>query len=93
MIIMNTKLKGINVHLGSAEGGHYISFIDVERDGKNNEPNIKSSIENGVIKSHWLKFNDSIINEFDTKDIPIESYGGFVDDNINNENCQNAYIY
>ena len=86
------ELKGINVHLGSAEGGHYISFIDVERDGKNNEPNIKSSIENGVIKSRWLKFNDSIVTEFDTKDIPIESYGGFVDDNINNENCQNAYI-
>ena len=86
------ELKGINIHLGSAEGGHYISFIDVEREGNNNEPNIKSSIENGVIKSRWLKFNDSIISEFDTKDIPIESYGGFVDDNINNENCQNAYI-
>ena len=86
------ELKGINVHLGSAEGGHYISFIDVERDGNNNESNIKSSIENGVIKSRWLKFNDSIVTEFDTKDIPIESYGGFVDDNINNENSQNAYI-
>ena len=86
------ELKGINVHLGSAEGGHYISFIDVERDGNNNESNIKSSIENDVIKSRWLKFNDSIVTEFDTKDIPIESYGGFVDDNINNENSQNAYI-
>ena len=86
------ELKGINVHLGSAEGGHYISFIDVERDGKNNTPNIQSSIENGVIKSRWLRFNDSIVTEFDTKDIPIESYGGFVDGNINNENCQNAYL-
>ena len=86
------ELKGINVHLGSAEGGHYISFIDVERDGENNTPKIQSSIENGVIKSRWLKFNDSIVTEFDTKDIPIESYGGFVDDNINNENCQNAYL-
>ena len=86
------ELKGINVHLGSAEGGHYISFIDVERDGNNNESKIKSSIENGVIKSRWLKFNDSIVTEFDTKEIPIESYGGCVDDNINNENSQNAYI-
>ena len=86
------ELKGINVHLGSAEGGHYISFIDVERDGENNTPKIQSSIENGVIKSRWLKFNDSIVTEFDTKDIPIESYGGFVNDNINNENCQNAYL-
>ena len=86
------ELKGINVHLGSAEGGHYISFIDVERDGKNNQPNLRASIEKDVIKSRWLKFNDSIVTEFDTKDIPTESYGGFVDDNKSNENCQNAYI-
>ena len=86
------ELKGINVHLGSAEGGHYISFIDVERDGENNEPKIKSSIENGIIKSRWLKFNDSIVTEFNTEEIPIESYGGCVDGNINNENYQNAYL-
>jgi ubiquitin carboxyl-terminal hydrolase 9/24 len=30
------ELKGINVHTGSADGGHYFSFIDVNRDGKNN---------------------------------------------------------
>ena len=86
------ELKGINVHLGSAEGGHYISFIDVERDGENNEPKIKSSIENGIIKSRWLKFNDSIVTEFNTVEIPIECYGGCVDGNINNENYQNAYL-
>ena len=28
------ELKGINVHTGSADGGHYFSFIDVNRDGK-----------------------------------------------------------
>ena len=86
------ELKGINVHLGNAEGGHYISFIDVQRDGNNNQPNLRSSIEKGIIKSRWLKFNDSIVTEFDTKDIPIECYGGFIEDNINNENRQNAYL-
>ena len=86
------ELKGINVHLGGAEGGHYISFIDVEREGKNNEPNIKSSIENGIIKSKWLKFNDSVVSQFDTMDIPVESYGGYVDNDISNENRQNAYL-
>ena len=86
------ELKGINVHLGNAQGGHYISFIDIERDGHDNELNIKSSIENNVFKSKWLKFNDSIITEFDTNDIPIESYGGSVDYNSNNENIQNAYL-
>ena len=86
------ELKGINIHLGSAEGGHYISFIDVERDGVDNKPNIISSIENDKIKSRWLKFNDSLVTEFNTNDIPIESYGGFVDNDINNENVQNAYL-
>ena len=86
------ELKGINVHIGNAMGGHYISFIDVERDGHDNELNIKSSIENGKIKSKWLKFNDSIITEFDPKDIPIESYGGSLEENISNENIQNAYL-
>ena len=84
------ELKGINIHIGSAQGGHYVSFIDIERDGHDNELNIKSSIENDVIKSKWLKFNDSIITEFDPKDIPIESYGGY--DNSGNEKVQSAYL-
>ena len=42
------ELKGIYVHLGNAQGGHYISFIDIERDGHDNELNIKSSIENNT---------------------------------------------
>ena len=86
------ELKGINVHLGNAQGGHYISFIDVERDGKDNEPNIKSSVENDVIKSKWLKFNDSVVSNFDVKEIPNESYGGYIDNNFKNENIQNAYL-
>ena len=84
------ELKGINIHMGNAQGGHYVSFIDIERDGHDNELNIKSSIENDIIKSKWLKFNDSIITEFDPKDIPIESYGGL--NNSGNENIQNAYL-
>ena len=38
-----------------------------------------------------VKFNDSIVAEFDTKAIPIESYGCFVEDNTINENSENAY--
>ena len=32
----NYELKGINIHMGSADGGHYFSLINVERDGKGN---------------------------------------------------------
>ena len=88
------ELKGINIHIGNAQGGHYISFIDAERNGHNNEQDIKASIEDGVIKSKWLKFNDSIICQFDTKDIPIESFGGSIDNTFGNENenVQSAYL-
>ena len=86
------ELKGINIHMGNAQGGHYISFIDVERNGHNNEQDIKSSIENGEIKSKWLKFNDQIVWKFDTKDIPVESFGGFIDNTVGNENVQSAYL-
>ena len=32
------------------------------------------------------------MTEFNTVEIPIESYGGCVDGIINNENYQNAYL-
>ena len=78
------ELKGINVHTGSADGGHYFSFIDVNRDGNNN-------LLNENTKENWLQFNDSHVSEFDIDTIPSECYGGSLDGR-NYENCQNAYL-
>ena len=78
------ELKGINVHTGSADGGHYFSFIDVNRDGKNN-------IINNYQKEYWLQFNDSKVSEFDTETIPKECYGG-ISEGYSYENIQNAYL-
>ena len=78
------ELKGINVHTGSADGGHYFSFIDVNRDGKNN-------FINNYKKENWLIFNDSKVLEFDTETIPTECYGGNYEGSMY-ENCQNAYL-
>ena len=77
-------LKGINVHTGSADGGHYFSFIDVNRDGKNN-------LFNTYKKENWLQFNDSKVLEFDTNTIPSECYGGNYEGS-SYEKCQNAYL-
>jgi ubiquitin C-terminal hydrolase len=65
------ELKGINVHTGSADGGHYFSFIDTNREGKDN--NMNGNPEN---KNNWLIFNDSHVSIFDTDRIPSECYGG-----------------
>ena len=79
------ELKGINVHTGSADGGHYFSFIDTERDGKNNIMNENTK------KDSWLTFNDSHVSEFDTDKIPSECFGGSYE-GYSYENCQNAYL-
>jgi len=50
------RLRGIVVHLGTAESGHYYSFIE---DSK-----------------RWFEFNDTIVREFDPKEIPAEAFGG-----------------
>ena len=81
------ELKGVNVHMGSADGGHYYSFIDVNREGKGNEISFDKN-------SNWLKFNDSIVSKFDISNLPQECYGGSNESNngFHYENCQNAYL-
>ena len=80
------ELKGINVHTGSADGGHYFSFIDVFRDGTGN---IMNTPQQG--KNNWLIFNDSNVSEFDTDKIESECFGGNTE-GYSFENCQNAYL-
>ena len=76
------ELKGINVHRGSADRGHYFSFIDVNRDGKNN-------LINTYTKEDWLQFNDSHVSEFNIDTIEEECFGG---SSQGHENYQNAYL-
>ena len=75
-------LKGINVHRGSADRGHYFSFIDVNRDGKNN-------LINTYTKEDWLQFNDSVVSEFNIDSIEEQCFGG---SSQGHENYQNAYL-
>ena len=80
------ELKGINIHMGSADGGHYFSVINIKRNGKGN-------ILEESDKNQWLKFNDSHISIFDINDIEKESFGGSTKGGgFNYENFQNAYM-
>ena len=47
----NYRLKGVVIHTGTSEGGHYYSLI---RDNKGDQ-------------SKWLKFNDQNVVSFDEK--------------------------
>ena len=64
-------LKGVVRHSGSAYGGHYISFIDVNREGEENT--MKENNERD--KKRWLKFDDSNISEFDDNYLRYETLG------------------
>ena len=102
----NYELKGINIHMGSADGGHYFSLININRDGngnilldienednKNTNKKKNSNSNNDEKKYNWLKFNDSHISIFDINDIEKECFGGSRKGaSYNFENFQNAYM-
>jgi ubiquitin carboxyl-terminal hydrolase 34 len=54
-------LIGVTVHTGTADGGHYYSFI---RDRL--PPN----------KDKWYLFNDAEVKQFDPNQLPNECFGG-----------------
>ena len=77
----NYILKGVVQHSGSAKGGHYISFIDVDRDGIGNTLNITNYLNN----KKWIQFNDSIVSEFNLDDLQEETIGS-------NNTSKTAYL-
>ena len=89
-------LKGVTVHMGTADGGHYFSYINVNRDN--------TVISGDDSSETWLKFNDSHVSKFDVKELPEECFGGSSSSSRENngahgsmmmhefENCQNAYL-
>lgn len=81
------------VHIGTAEFGHYYSYINCDRD----DPNLKKKEGNN---DKWCEFNDSLIRDFNTKNIESECFGGSGSDSIDDwgwgragrEHSKNAYI-
>ena len=78
------KLKGVVVHTGTADSGHYYSFIrDVESpDGE-----------------RWYEFNDNIVRDFDISELSNECFGGedtsfanYSNMNMKMNKWRNAYL-
>jgi ubiquitin carboxyl-terminal hydrolase 34 len=55
-------LVGVNIHIGSADAGHYFSYINTVRNGNESEMTYDPKNENHT--QSWLKFNDSRISKF-----------------------------
>jgi ubiquitin carboxyl-terminal hydrolase 9/24 len=55
------ELKGVVIHMGIADSGHYYSLIqDREK----------------VSEDRWYEFNDTFVSYFDPRNIPNEAFGG-----------------
>jgi len=68
------ELVGVVVHLGVANAGHYYSYINIQRDGTDNQMNFNPNDGSHVRK--WMTFNDSSVTNFSVDQIESECYGG-----------------
>ena len=70
------ELIGVTVHTGTAEGGHYYSFIR-ERGDKELESDAESSNEHRERPKKWYLFNDAEVKPFDAvNQLAAECFGG-----------------
>lgn len=58
-------MVGVTVHTGTADGGHYYSFIK-ERNSKNGSGQ----------QDRWFLFNDAEVKLFDASQLAAECFGG-----------------
>ena len=68
------KLVGVNVHSGSANAGHYWSYINTKRGC--DEPDESDPKWQQTETDPWMEYNDSIVREFNFDKMKDECYGG-----------------
>lgn len=73
------QLVGVVEHMGTAEAGHYISFIRTP-------PNASSKDET------WARFDDVEVSEFEKEKIAEQCFGGKMPDNPQFDKWYNAYM-
>lgn len=77
------RLVGVNVHVGTADRGHYYSLINIKRGAA--EPDPYSTDDKGksrlqewqdTSKDQWKVFDDSTVRHFNfDKDLKSEAFG------------------
>lgn len=66
------KLVGVNVHSGTANAGHYWSYINTNRGTDEKEGDtewIKAEAD------PWMEYNDSRVSDFEFKDLSGRTFG------------------
>ena len=66
------KLVGVVLHMGTADAGHYLSYININRGEKDEETPEWLLTE----KEKWLEFNDSQVKEYRFNNLEADCFGG-----------------
>lgn len=66
------KLVGVVLHMGTADAGHYLSYINTNRSGSNSDKPEWLLTE----KDKWLEFNDSLVREYRFANLEQDCFGG-----------------
>ena len=84
------KLVGVNIHVGTAEHGHYYSLINTKRGQE--EPDESKPEWGQPEKDQWREFNDESIKYFTFSDLKEEAFGGSSGANNLADNEMTAYL-
>jgi ubiquitin C-terminal hydrolase len=80
------SLKGIIIHSGNADRGHYYSYINT----KDSDQPIQQPKQPNK-NSKWLEFNDRDVKNWNISDLESECYGGKTVDNQYQNNQFNNF--
>lgn len=67
------KLVGVVIHVGTADAGHYYSYINTDRFQKENEHDEEWA---DTSKDKWMEFNDSRVSDYNFDDLKADAFGG-----------------
>ncbi len=71
------SLRGVLVHTGTADSGHYYSLCSVRNKQSDMNTNIAPCKD-----GDWFNFNDSTVKPFDVSTLDSESFGGIVENDV-----------
>jgi ubiquitin carboxyl-terminal hydrolase 34 len=66
------KLVGVVIHMGTADAGHYLSYINVDRN-KDSQVNTEEWLK--TENQQWVEFNDSQVRPFDFSLLAYKCFG------------------
>lgn len=66
------KLVGVVIHMGTADAGHYISYVNIDRSG---DSSVNTEQWMQTEKQQWLEFNDNQVKPFDFDLLPFKAFG------------------